>query len=90
MRWIYRLAAMLTGAAALGVSWWSLYELGTALGIPSVLAGGLSAVFDLAALTCVGLAERYAATPDSGAGPRFALLLMLAGSVYLNVRHAER
>lgn len=89
MRWVYRLAAVLTGAAALGVSWWSLYELGVALGIPSVLAGGLSAVFDLAALTCVGLAERYAATPDSGAGPRLALMLMLAGSVYLNVRHAE-
>jgi hypothetical protein len=76
---------------ALAVSWWSLWTVGQLVGIPSVLAGGLSAVFDLAALCLVGLAQRYANSPTagSGGGPRLALLLMLTGSVYLNAEHAR-
>jgi hypothetical protein len=76
---------------ALAVSWWSLWSVGQLVGIPSVLAGGLSAVFDLAALCLVGLAQRYANSPTagSGGGPRLALMLMLAGSIYLNVEHAR-
>lgn len=91
MRWIYTAAAVLTGVAALAMSWWSIYTVGRHLDIPVVLAGGLSSVFDLAALVLVGLSQQYAATrhAGSGAGPRLALLLMLAGSVFLNVRHAQ-
>lgn len=91
MQRVYGAAAVLTGAAALAVSWWSLYSLGILIGIPAPLAAGLSLVFDLAALTCVGLAERVATSPIGGSalGPRIALAVMLLTSVYLNVRHAE-
>jgi hypothetical protein len=91
MRYIYTVAAVLTGAAALAMSWWSIYSLGRYLGIPVLLAASLSSVFDLAAIVLVGLSERYAAAPHagSGAGPRLSLLLMLAGSIFLNIRHAQ-
>jgi hypothetical protein len=36
----------------------------------------------------VGLCQRYATSPDSGAGPRVFLTLLMGGSVYLNITHA--
>ena len=73
---------------ALGISWWSLFTLALMVGIPTVLAAGLSVVFDAAALVCARLAHRYSASPDSGAGPRVVMLGLVAGSVYLNWNHA--
>jgi hypothetical protein len=91
VRRVYALAALMTGVAALSVSWWSLYSVALLVHTPAVLAAGLSSVFDLAALVAVGLAERYAESEiaGSGAGPRLALLGMLGGSIYLNAQHAE-
>jgi hypothetical protein len=73
---------------ALGISWWSLFALALMVGIPTVLAAGLSVVFDAAALVCARLAHRYSVSPDSGAGPRVVMLGLVAGSVYLNWNHA--
>ncbi|WP_156758593.1 DUF2637 domain-containing protein [Actinokineospora pegani] len=74
--------------AAMGISWWSLFEYARGFSIPTPLAAVVSLVFDASALIVAGLAHRYALSPYSGAGPRIALLLLLAGSCYLNWEHA--
>lgn len=73
---------------ALGISWWSLFDLATGFGVPVVLAAGVSLVFDAAALVCGHLAHRYALSPDSGFGPRVTMVALVLGSVYLNTEHA--
>jgi len=74
---------------ALGISWWSLFALARLFGVPSVLAAGVSVVFDAAALVCARLAHGYALSPDSGAGPRVMMLALVTASVYLNWNHAD-
>lgn len=86
---LYRPAWVTVLTVALAMSWWSLYVVATHYGVPPVLAAGVSAIFDGAALICANLAHRYATSPHSGAGPRVALVGLLAGSVYLNVHHAQ-
>jgi len=83
------LSWVVVAGMALALSWWSLFQLAVGFGVPVMLAAGVSLVFDAAALVCAGLAHRYALSPDSGAGPRFTMLALLAGSVYLNWTHAE-
>lgn len=74
---------------ALGISWWSLFDLARVFGVPVVLAAGVSVVFDAAALVCAKLSHQYSLSPDSGAGPRLTMLALVAGSVYLNWNHAQ-
>lgn len=73
---------------ALGISWWSLFDLARAFGVPAVLAAGVSLVFDAAALVCARLSHQYSLSPDSGAGPRLTMLALVSASVYLNWQHA--
>jgi hypothetical protein len=82
------LAWLVVLGAALGISWWSLFEFARTFAIPVPLAAVMSLVFDASALIVAHLAQRYAVSPDSGAGARLALLALLAGSVYLNWEHA--
>src|SRR5699024_12331677 len=69
--------------------WWSLFALARLFGVPSVLAAGVSVVFDAAALVCARLAYGSAPSPDSGAGPRVMMLALVTASVYLNWNHAD-
>lgn len=89
MNALYRPAWFTVLTVALAMSWWSLFVVATHYQVPPVLAAGVSAIFDGAALICANLAHRYATSPHSGAGPRWALIALLGGSVYLNVHHAQ-
>lgn len=74
---------------ALALSWWSLYSLAvTFYGVPQILAIGVSAAFDGAALFVADLASKYARTEDSGLATKLATYLFVGASVYLNVEHA--
>lgn len=74
---------------ALALSWWSLYSLAvTFYGVPEILAFGVSAAFDGAALFVADLASKYARTEDSGLATKLATYLFVGASVYLNVEHA--
>lgn len=74
---------------ALSLSWWSLYSLAvTFYGVPQILAIGVSAAFDGAALFVADLASKYARTEDSGLATKLATYLFVGASVYLNVEHA--
>lgn len=74
---------------ALALSWWSLYSLAvTFYDVPQVLAIGVSAAFDGAALFVADLASKYARTEDSGLATKLATYLFVGASVYLNVEHA--
>lgn len=75
--------------AAFGISWWSLFELAQGFGMPVILAAVVSLVFDGAALIVAHLSHQYALSQDSGAGPRVVLIGVLAGSVFLNWKHAQ-
>ncbi|MBM7773419.1 hypothetical protein JOD54_003623 [Actinokineospora baliensis] len=88
LSWSANMAWIVVLVAAMGISWWSLFEYARGFSIPTPLAAVVSLVFDASALIVAGLAHRYALSPYSGAGPRFALLALLAGSVYLNWEHA--
>ncbi len=88
LSWSAGMAWIVVLIAAMGISWWSLFEYARGFSIPTPLAAVVSLVFDASALIVAGLAHRYALSPYSGAGPRFALLALLAGSVYLNWEHA--
>ncbi|WP_018680307.1 DUF2637 domain-containing protein [Actinokineospora enzanensis] len=88
LRWVATAAWLVVVAAALGISWWSLFDYARTFAIPTPLAATVSLVFDAAALIVAGLAQRYASSPDSGAGPRLTMLVLLAGSIYLNWEHA--
>lgn len=83
------LAWIIVLGAALGISWWSLFEFARTFDIPAPLAAVVSLVFDASALIVAHLAHRYAVSPDSGAGARLMLVALLAGSVYLNWAHAN-
>lgn len=74
---------------SLALSWWSLYSLAvTFYGVPEILAIGVSAAFDGAALFVADLASKYARTEDSGLATKLATYLFVGASVYLNVEHA--
>lgn len=74
---------------ALSLSWWSLYSLAvTFYDVPQILAIGVSAAFDGAALFVADLASKYARTEDSGLATKLATYLFVGASVYLNVEHA--
>jgi hypothetical protein len=74
---------------ALALSWWSLYSLAvTFYDVPQILAIGVSAAFDGAALFVADLASKYARTEDSGLATKLATYLFVGASVYLNVEHA--
>jgi hypothetical protein len=74
---------------ALALSWWSLFSLAvTFYGVPQILAIGVSAAFDGAALFVADLASKYARTEDSGLATKLATYLFVGASVYLNVEHA--
>lgn len=74
---------------ALALSWWSLFSLAvTFYGVPKILAIGVSAAFDGAALFVADLASKYARTEDSGLATKMATYLFVGASVYLNVEHA--
>ncbi|OLR92534.1 DUF2637 domain-containing protein [Actinokineospora bangkokensis] len=88
LSWSANMAWIVVLVAAMGISWWSLFEYARSFSIPTPLAAVVSLVFDASALIVAGLAHRYALSPYSGAGPRIALLLLLAGSCYLNWEHA--
>ncbi|MCG8919418.1 DUF2637 domain-containing protein [Actinokineospora sp. PR83] len=88
MRWAATSAWVVVLAAALGISWWSLFDYARGFAIPTPLAAVVSLVFDASALIVAHLAHRYSTSPDSGAGPRLMLLALLAGSIYLNWQHA--
>lgn len=77
-------------AAALSVSWWSFYSLTVdTYGMPQLFGVIISTAFDGAAMVTGSLAQRYARTPDSGFGPRFATMVFVALSAFINGMHAH-
>ncbi|GCD37971.1 hypothetical protein OEIGOIKO_05781 [Streptomyces chrestomyceticus JCM 4735] len=84
----WRLARLVVGAAALGVTGWSLYVVGRHYGAPVLVAAAGVAVFDGAAYACQYLASEASAAGRSAVGARLASLAMLVMSIYLNIFHA--
>ncbi|MEU2180085.1 DUF2637 domain-containing protein [Streptomyces thermolilacinus] len=80
----------LIGAAAAGMTAWSLYVVAHDIyDVPKQLAYLVAAVFDGAALACLYLASTATAEDRSAAGPRIAVLGLAAISVTLNAKHAD-
>src|SRR5277367_4997059 len=76
--------------AALSISSWSLWYIGVHYGLPPVLAGVVSACYDLGALVCAVLALNYARTQgDSGLAARMGVFVLGGISAYLNAQHAQ-
>lgn len=76
--------------AALSVSWWSFYSLTVdTYGMPKEFGYIISTAFDGAAMVTGSLAQRYARTPDSGFGPRFATMVFVGLSAFINGTHAH-
>jgi hypothetical protein len=84
-----RAAWPLVVAAALAISWWSLFTLAHGkYGMPVYLAAVVSTVYDGGALVLADLSQRYARSTDSGAGPRLLMLTLIGASAWLNYEHA--
>ncbi|MCF3101442.1 hypothetical protein IPZ58_07590 [Streptomyces roseoverticillatus] len=77
------------GAAAAGITGWSLYVIARHYGVPKFLALGTAAVFDGAAMACLYLAGQAVRERRSALGPLLATLGMASVSVYLNKLHAD-
>ncbi|MFC5144270.1 DUF2637 domain-containing protein [Streptomyces aureoversilis] len=77
------------GAAAAGITGWSLYVIARHYGVPKILAFGTAAVFDGAAMACLNLASQAVRERRSALGPLLATLGMASISVYLNRLHAD-
>lgn len=83
-------ALILVMGAALTVGTWSIYTLLTNhFHAPRIVALFGAGMFDLAAFFFARLAQRYAASPDSGLVPRLAMLAMVTASSWVNWTHAH-
>ncbi|WP_035796472.1 DUF2637 domain-containing protein [Kitasatospora mediocidica] len=83
-------ALILVMGAALTVGTWSIYTLLTThFHAPRIVALFGAGMFDLAAFFFARLAQRYAASPDSGLVPRLAMLAMVTASSWVNWTHAH-
>jgi hypothetical protein len=83
-------ALILVMGAALTVGTWSIYTLLSQHFLaPKPVAFFGAGMFDVAALFFARLAQRYAASPDSGLVPRLAMLAMVASSSWVNWTHAH-
>lgn len=86
---IGKIGWLIVVAAALALSFYSLYIVGLKYGLPVPLALLVSASYDGAAIVCGDLALRYARTHgDSGLAPRIALVVFALTSSFLNLQHA--
>jgi len=83
-----RFGWLIVAGAALIMSAYSLYWVGRHYGVPPVIAGMISVIFDGAAVISCDLALKYARSHDSGFAPRMVVFLAAAASAYLNAQHA--
>ncbi|MGA5424542.1 DUF2637 domain-containing protein [Streptomyces lavendulocolor] len=80
----------LIGAAAAGMTGWSLFVVAHDIyAVPEKLAYLTAAVFDGAAVACLYLASLATHEGRSAAGPRLAVLALAGVSVALNAKHAQ-
>lgn len=84
-----RFGWLLVMAAGLGISTWSLYDLGHRHGMPPELALVLSLALDGGALVLADTRMSHAREGESGGVARLGMLGALATSGYLNVAHAQ-
>ncbi|MEV5915726.1 hypothetical protein AB0M00_43450 [Streptomyces chartreusis] len=88
--WTTRILLAAVMAAALSVGTWSIYTLLTVVfHAPKGIALLGCGMFDGAALLFARLSQKYAVTTDSGIAPRFAMLLMVATSSWINWQHGQ-
>lgn len=88
MKTVTRYAWVPALTASLAISTYSLYWVARAWGMPPVLASLVSMIFDFASLTFADLSLRIARTHgDSALMPRTAVILLAAGSAWLNSYH---
>jgi hypothetical protein len=87
VRALARWAWVIVLGTALALSWWSLDALARHYGVPTVLAGMVSATFDGAALVAAELAIRRAQVADSAAAVKLLMLAAVALSAWLNYEH---
>jgi hypothetical protein len=83
-----RFGWLIVAGAALALSAYSLYWVGRRYGVPPILAGMISVIFDGAAVISCDLALRYARSHDSGFAPRLAVFTFAGVSAFLNAQHA--
>ncbi|MFE0699137.1 DUF2637 domain-containing protein [Streptomyces sp. NPDC058872] len=89
-RIVWWASLLVIGAAAAGMTGWSLYVVAHDLyGVPHYLALLTAAVFDGAAMACLYLASAATNEGRSAAGPRLAVFALAAVSVSLNAKHAD-
>ena len=74
---------------ALALSWWSLDSLGRHYGMPSILAGMVSATFDGGALVAADLALRRAAKGHPTAAVKLLMIGTVGLSAWLNYQHGQ-
>ncbi|MFE2555994.1 DUF2637 domain-containing protein [Streptomyces sp. NPDC059352] len=89
-RIVWWASLLVIGAAAAGMTGWSLYIVAHDIyGVPKELAALTAAVFDGAAMACLYLASAATNEDRSAAGPRLAVFALAAVSVSLNAKHAD-
>jgi hypothetical protein len=87
MKHLARYAWVLVLGTALALSWWSLDALARHYGMPTLLAGMVSATFDGAALVAADQALRRAVKADSAAAVKLLMVAAVALSTWLNFEH---
>lgn len=74
---------------ALAISWWSMFTLGVdTFHMPAILAGSVSAAFDLGAVLLALIAMKYATSGDSGTATEIYAFIFMGVSAWINGYHA--
>lgn len=89
LEWYFYVMLGVVAVAALSMTWWSMYDLGTTnLSAPVFIAAVASSIFDIGGLFLGGLSIKYAKTDDSGFGTELATFAFIATSTYIVIQHA--
>jgi hypothetical protein len=90
LNWYTWLLFALVSIVALAISWWSMFTLGVEnFHMPVILAGSVSAAFDLGAVLLALVAMKYATSGDSGLSTEIYALIFMGVSAWINGYHAH-
>jgi Protein of unknown function (DUF2637) len=90
VKYLYRFGWAISAAVALAVSAYSLFYVGRAWGLPLVLAGGVSLIFDGASIVSAEMSLRISrVSGHSGASARIMTVAFAGLSAWINSYHAQ-
>lgn len=89
LKWYYYVLLAIVAVAALSMTWWSMFDLGTnTLSAPVLIAAVASSIFDIGGIYLGLLSIQYARTDDSGFGTELGTFAFIATSTYIVIQHA--